>query len=313
MACKNRIRLLAILTAILLASVIEAVAQIPLGQGEGQIAPASAANSLTPEILGMPRSQISFDDRRVRLFNGRGAVSIRDKSLTGLQFLKFPPIDLSDYRFSLAFKETKANVLIQDVVPDYYEAKIQNWKNPHPLGMNFTPGLPYTLLLQQAYWEPGTYFRTGTFHKLFGDRWISFGVSTKTNVSADKDEVYMEVEIENREAEPLEFIVSPDQRAPDLTLTFPNEPAKPASPVTHPDAFTLASDQIRITTVSNLAQQGKDGWRWEIPGHSKSKAYFAIVLQQASAPAPAVVAPDLAQRMERGGSGPARPPAMGRR
>ena len=47
-------------------------------------------------------------------------------------------------------------------------------KNPHPLGLNFTPGTPYVMLLQQAYWEPNTYFRTGTFHKLFGDRWISY-------------------------------------------------------------------------------------------------------------------------------------------
>jgi hypothetical protein len=247
----------------------------------------------------MPRSKIAMGDRMIRLFNGRGAVSIRDKSLTGLQFLKFPPIDLRDWRYFLAFRETKANLLIQDIVPDYYDAKVENWKNPHPLGMNFYPGAPYVMLLQQAYWQPNAYFRTGTFHKLMGDRWISFGVSTKTNVSADKDEIYMEVEIENRQAEPLEFVASADQRAPDLTLTFPNEPAKPAGPVTHPDAFTLASDQIRITVVSNLPEEGKEGWRWEIPGHARAKAYFAIVLQPASAAAPSVVAADLAQRMER--------------
>ena len=140
------------------------------------------------------------------------------------------------------------------------------------------------------------YFRTGTFHKLIDGRWISFGVSTKTSVSADKDEVYLEVDFENREGEPLEFIVSPNQHAPDMTLTFPNEPAKPASPVAHMDVFTLSSDQIRLTTVSNLAQEGQDGWKWEVPAHSKSTAYFAIVLQQASTPAPAVVASDIAQR-----------------
>jgi hypothetical protein len=293
----NRFRTFVVLAVILVVFPNRGRAQIPLQQAPGQVTPAPAANSLTPENLGMPRSQIDLDDRRIRLFNGRGGVSIRDKSLTGLQFLKFPPIDVRDWMFSLAFRETKANLLVQDIVPDYYEAKIQNWKNPHPLGMNFTPGLPYTLLLQQAYWEPGTYFRTGTFHKLIGNRWISIGVSTKTSVSAEKDEIYMEVEFENREAEPLEFVVSPDQRASDLTLTFPNEPPKPAGAVTHPDAFTLASDQIRITTVSNLPQDGKEGWKWEIPGRSTSKAYFALVLQQASAPAPEVVAPDIAARM----------------
>ena len=97
----------------------------------------------------------------------------------------------------------------------------------------------------------------------------------------------MSVEIENREAEPLVFVASPDQRAPQLALYSPGEPGKPASAVTHPDAFTLASDQIRITVVSNLASQDKDGWRWEIPGHSKSTAYFGIIAQQATAPAPA--------------------------
>jgi hypothetical protein len=274
-------------------------AQIPLGGDTGRPSPSPTSTSLTPEILGMPRSQITLGDRVIRLFNGNGGVSIRDKCLTGLQSLKFPPFDLREYRFFLAFRETKANVLIQDVMPDYYDAKVEHWKNPHPLGLNLTPGEPYVLVLQQAYWEPGTYFRTGTFHKIFGDRWISFGISTKTNVSADKDEVYMEVEIENREADPLEFVASPDQRSPDLTLAFPNQKTNPASPVTHPDAFSLASDQIRITVVSDLPGQEKEGWRWEIPGHSRRTARFAIEMQKASDPAPRVVDSDLAQRMDR--------------
>ena len=249
-------------------------------------------------MLGMPRTQIDFGDRMVRLFNGRGDVSIRDKSLTGLQGLQFPPIDIRDYRFFLAFRETKAGVSIQDVVPDVYDYMVETGKGPHPLGMNFTPGTPWVMLLQQAYWEPNTFFRTGTFHKQFGERWISFAISTKTNVAADADEIYMSVEIENRQAEPLEFLVSPDQRAPELELSIPGEAGKPAGPVTRPDAFTLASNQIRITVVSDLAT-GKDGWQWEIPGHAKRQAYFAIIPQQISSPAPNPTTPDLAQRMER--------------
>lgn len=274
-------------------------AQIPLGGNAGRPLPVPLAHPLTPEMLGMPRSQIAMSDRMIRLFNGRGGVCIRDKSLTGLQTLKYPPIDLREYRFFLQFRETKANVLIQDVVPDFYDAKIEHWQNPHPLGMNFTPGTPYVMLIQQAYWEPNAYFRTGTFHKQFGDRWISFGIATKTNVSAEKDEIYMQVEIDNREAEPLEFVASPDQRCPDMTLAFPNETPKPATPAAHPDAFTLASDQIRITVVSDLPGQENDGWRWEIPGHAKRTAHFGIILQQASDATPSVVAPDLAERMQR--------------
>ena len=246
----------------------------------------------------MPRYRIAFGDRMLRLFNGRGAISVRDKCVTGLQTLQFPPIDLRDYRFFLAFRERQANVLIQDVVPDVYDSMIETGKGPHPLGLNFTSGAPFVMLLQQADWEPNGYFRTGTFHKQFGSRWISFAISTKSSVAADADEIYMSVEIENRESEPLAFTVSPDQRAPELALSMPNEPAKPAGPVTHPDVFTLASSQIRITVVSDLAEREQDGWRWEIPGHSKATAHFAIILQQSSAAAPKIAAPDLAQRME---------------
>ena len=274
-------------------------AQIPPDGETGSPSPVRLSAPLTPEILGMPRTQIAFGDRMLRLFNGRGGVSIRDKSLTGLQTLQFPPIDIRDYRFFLAFRETRSNVLIQDLVPDVYDYMVETGKGPHPLGLNFSPGAPIVMLLQQAYWEPNAFLRTGTFDKQFGDRWISFGISTNTSVAADTDEIYMSVDIENREAEPLVFVASPDQRAPELALSVPNEPAKPAGSVTHPDAFTLASDQIRITVVSDLAVQGKDGWRWEIPGHGKSKAYFAIIPQQVSSPAPSPVAPNLAQRMER--------------
>jgi hypothetical protein len=274
--------------------------QVPPGGGAERPSPGSSPVPLTPEMLGMPRSQIAFGDRMIRLFNGRGAVSIRDKSVTGLQTLQFPPIDIRDYRFSLAFRETKANVLIQDVVPDVYDHMVETGKGPHPLGLNFQePNTPWVMLLQDAYWEPNLFRRTGTFHKQFGDRWISFAISSKSSVSADADEIYMEVEIENREAEPLEFVASPDQRAPELALSVPGETGKPSSPVTHPDPFTLASDQIRITVVSDLPQREKEGWRWVIPGHAKGTARFSIIPQPVNAAAPNNPAPDLAQRIAR--------------
>src|SRR5579862_9187627 len=87
--------------------------QIPLDGNTGRPSPVRASAPLTPEMLGMPRTQIAFGDRALRLFNGRGAVSVRDKSLTGLQTLLFPPIEIRDYRFFLQFRETNANVLIQ--------------------------------------------------------------------------------------------------------------------------------------------------------------------------------------------------------
>src|ERR1700677_1508461 len=95
------------------------------GDWQEQVPSRDAAASLTPSILGMPRYQINLGDRMLRLFNGRGAISVRDKSLTGLQMLQFPPIDIRDYRFSLAFREANADVLIQDVVPDVYDHMVE--------------------------------------------------------------------------------------------------------------------------------------------------------------------------------------------
>src|ERR1019366_6364841 len=182
--------------------------------------------------------------------------------------------------------------------PDVYDHMVETGKGPHPLGLNFQDAnSPWVMLLQDAYWEPNLFLRTGTFHKQIGDRWISFAISTKSSVAADADEIYMEVEIENREAEPLELVASPDQRAPELALSVPGETGKPSSPVTHPDAFTLASDQIRITVTSDLSPSGEDGWRWVIPGHARRKARFAIIPQPIIAPAPSSPAPDLAQRI----------------
>lgn len=259
------------------------------------------SNRMTPESLGMPRYSMAFiSDRTVRLFNGRGAVCVRDRSVTGLQTLLFPPIDVRDYRFQLAFRERQSNVLIQDVVPDVYDHMVMTGKGPHPLGLNFqTAGAPFVMLWQEAHWQPGTFLRTGTFHKKFGEHWVSFGIDTKTIVSAESDEIYLEVQIENRQPAPLVLTVVPEQSAPELVSSIPNERPEPAGPVTHPDAFTLASSQIKVTVVSDLEKPTKDGWAWEIPAQGKGTARFAIVPQLASVRAPDLHSPDIARRMER--------------
>jgi hypothetical protein len=259
----------------------------------------SLVSELTPESLGMPRTSIVLSDRMLRLFNGRGAVHVRDKTVTGLQTLSFPPIDIRDYRFQLAFREETSHVLIQDVVADVYEQRIQTGKGPHPLGLNFqTPGAPFVMLVQEAHWQPNLYSRTGTFHKQFGGRWISFGIETRLCLSAEFDEVYLDVKFENRQAESLVFTVIPEQTAPSLILDVPGEKSTEAGPVSHPDAFTLASNQIRITVISDLAQHGVDGWHWEIPGKTRQTARFAVVPQPLKVTPPNLCAPDLAGRIE---------------
>lgn len=254
---------------------------------------------LTSESLGMPRAQIRLSGRMLFLFNGRGMVSLRDKSVTGLQNLNFPPIDILNYHFQLAFWDAKDKVLIQDIVPDVYQHKVLTGKGPHPLGLNFTPGAPYVMLWQRAYWEPNLLLRSGTFDKEFGGHWVSFGVETKTRVSGEADEIYLEVRLKNRRATPLQFTAIPQQSAPSLTLDIPDVKPGFSTPVSHPSAFTMANNQIQITVVSDLPDHAERGWHWEIPAHNASIARFAISLQRAGQRLPDLYAPDLAQRMNR--------------
>ena len=49
------------------------------------------------------RDSIAFPPAMVRAFSGRGAVSLRDRSVTGIQWLQFPPVELPQFRFDLRF------------------------------------------------------------------------------------------------------------------------------------------------------------------------------------------------------------------
>jgi hypothetical protein len=264
-----------------------------------QDSPLKVESKLTPELLGMDRGQIVFSARRLRLFNGRGTVSVRDWSVTGFQTLQFPPIYSRDYHFQLAFRDEKHNLLIQDVTADAHEKLVATGKNTKPLGFNWFPHTPFVVLLQRQYWQPNLYMRTGTFHKQFNGKWVSFGIRTQASVAADKDEVYMEVEIHNRTSEPLVLTVIPQQSAPELGLNIPGEEEKAPSPVQQLGAFTLASSQVRVTVASDLGKPQKDGWNWEIPAQAERAARFAVIPQEISTPAPDTYAPDLADRIGR--------------
>ncbi len=288
-----------ILVCFPLLSLAPAQIEMPMGPPKEGNARGSS-NWLSLETLGMRRSSIFFGDAPIRLFNGRGAVSLRDKSVTGLQTLLFPPVDIPDYNFSLAFREAKTGVLIQDTVPDVFKRLLETGKGTTPLGLNFLPGTPYVLLWQRAYWQPNAMFRTGTFHKEFNGHWISFGLTTKASVSAKADEVYLEVEIENRQAEPLSLTVIPNQGTTNLEHVPPDGGSEPTGKAVDPNASPAARKQPIITVESDLPgqkEQTQQVWKWEIPGKSSRTAYFAIVIQQPFSPATAALSPDIAQRM----------------
>ena len=258
---------------------------------------AGARNNFTSELLGMPRTQILLSDRMLRIFNGRGAVSPREKSVTGLQELEFPHIAVSGYDFFLSFRSPDSS-LIEDNTADFYKEWVERdsgWdhnarKLTHPLGVNTYPETkypqgPYALLLQNAYWEPNLFCRTGTFHTLMGGRWISFAIKTETSASADADEIYLKVTIENRQAAPLDFTVIANQRV------------SPRKPTPQPDAYTINGDYGQITVVSDL-YSAAGGWHWPIPGRATKTAFFALIVQKPGESAPLIHQTDLALRAE---------------
>ena len=299
-------RYLSVLTAVALVVCTHAKAQSPTPGGCAETSSSiqqqnADATWLTPEALGMSRDKISFGGPMLRIFNGRGAISIRDKSVTGLEGLQFPPMDFSSYRFSLAFKEVQTGRLIQDTVPDFFDRTLQAGEGLNPLGLNFSPGTPYVLIWQRAHWQPNCYLRTGTFEKEFNGHLISFGITTRASVSAANDEVYLEVVITNRGAQTLALTVIPNQHAKDLTLRYPNVATKSAGPIVAPDVFTMESPQTRITVTGDLEQDAKKGWKWEIPVGSARTARFALVLQRKPAVAPSILAPDIASKVEQAG------------
>lgn len=287
-----------IATTLLATAVAVAQVHIPWGvPGRDQQTKAARTSWLTPKVLGMPRGQIVYSGRDLLLFNGRGSIAVRDKSVTGLQELQFPPISMRDYTFSLSFRDARTGTLIQDVVPDAYKLNVVTGLGGNPLGFNFNPGTPYVMLLQRAYWEPNAYYRTGTFNKELKGHWISFRIKTEACVSAVADEVFLKVELENRESAPLVLAVIPNQRdgLPPGMLTTPPSPATPA---THPSFNTLQHKQTRISVVSSLPTHNKTGWHWVIAGHAKSTANFAIILQKVPAAAPAASQKGIAQQEE---------------
>lgn len=276
------------LTTMLVATNGLAQVHIPQGvTGRKQLAATGGGNWLTEKLLGMPRSQIEFSGLNLLLFNGCGSISILNKCVTGLQRLRFPPIEVPNYRFYLAFRDAKTGALIQDIRPEIYNHRAPGYYK----AVNFTPGLPFVLLLQRSYWEPNAFYRTGTFDKKIAGRWISFRIKTKASVSAVADEVFLRVEIQNRKSAPLILTTIPDQlMSPSAVVANTNTLARSFSQGSWKNIGfnTVESKLASISVVSSLPEQkNKAGWDWVIAGRSKSTATFAIILHQLPAAPPA--------------------------
>ena len=256
--------------------------------------PNSIPHILTPEMLRMPRAQMAFTDDQLRLFNGRGSVYVQEYTLTGLHNILFLPINCPDYNFNLDFLDKKSGTLIQDDVADMWKDYLNHGKSFDPLGSNFRPNSPTLLVSQDEIWQPNLYHRTGTFHKIYNGRWVSFAIETKSSVSARLDEIYLEVKITNRRNEPLELTLLPKQDATRLA----KETAEGSAVVKKHDPFQLESEQARISLVSTLTQRTEKGWDWTIPPSGSATATFAFLLQSARDKAPDLYQNDIPDRMK---------------
>jgi hypothetical protein len=122
---------------------------------------------LTPEQLAMPRRAIAFPDGGdlLWIFNGQSRLMPRRYSLSAFNW--------SGCEFHLDFIDRRTGITIRDDVHKIHTIEC-------PLGWNWRPGNPYSLLPQRETWYPYRYHRVGTFHKhvSVSKAWASKGETT---------------------------------------------------------------------------------------------------------------------------------------
>ncbi|MGO8747342.1 MAG: hypothetical protein ACLQNE_15255 [Thermoguttaceae bacterium] len=172
-----------------------------------------SGRALSIEALGMPRQRTVLSDRGLYVFAGRGFAALQDRTVTGVQWLSFPPVILPNYRFQLSFRDEETGTLIRDAGNDaYVYGLLTRRSRPVPNILNH-PDYPdsVTVLPQRSEWRPNEFFRTGTFHKRVKDKWVSFGMETSTRASCNSDEILLRVKLVNRNQTPLNLTVLPEQ------------------------------------------------------------------------------------------------------
>jgi len=228
--------------------------------------------SFTQERLAFPREKMEFGDSQVLLFNGRGFVCPREFSLTSFSNPHFFPIELPAYDFFINVAESESGIEIKDEVPLMWRQMEYSHSGDDPLGCNFRSWLPYVMVTQDEVWYPNLYTRTGMFHKKLKDKLISFSVKTAMSVSSTENEVYLSMELYNRDNKPLSLTLLPKHIISQLSLSGEQGSAdiKTKTP------FEVASEQLRVSVSSNIKERNEKGFLVTIPSKSSGKYYFAI-------------------------------------
>jgi hypothetical protein len=254
------------------------------------------ADPSSPEYYARDRQQIRFDDYQVLLFNHRGFVSPRQYSITSFTNVLMQPVNATTYMFNFNFLDHATGKVIRDDVPSIWDKWIHEQKGYDPLAANFRPNTPYMMVTQDEKWQPNAYFRKGTFHKEFGENWISFSINSCTSISSDNDEVFLKIVFRNRKDKPLKLTLIPQQIAKRLKYDGMKGSADSIRQV---DPFTLGSEQMRVRVSSDIQNINDKGFEVTLPSNEYVTTYFAVQFYPVNKEAPVIFQKDIKTRMEK--------------
>ncbi len=247
-----------------------------------------------PEYYAMNREDMAFDDFQTLLFNHRGFVSPRQYSMTQFTNVNFLPISSEMYAFNLNFYDKGTGRLIKDDVPVMWKSWIDDRKAYDPLGSNFRPNSPSIMVTQDEKWQPNNYYRSGTFHKEYGGKWVSFSMKSWTNVAYSEDKVFVKLIIHNRNSKVLEMTIVPNQVAETLNYAG-KEGSAEAKPL---DAFTLASEQATARVSSNIETTSDKGFELTLAPDETRTLWFAVQFYETGTAPPEIVQNQIKEHME---------------
>jgi hypothetical protein len=246
-----------------------------------------------PEYYAMDRENMRFDDYQTILVNYRGFVSPRQYSTTQFTNVQFLPVSAEEYNFNMNFYDRGTGRLIEDDVPTMWKSWIDDREEFDPLGSNFRPGSPSIMVTQDEKWQPNAYFRSATFHKEYDGKWVSFSVKSRTSVSFNDDEVFIELHIRNRNTEDLDLILIPNHDAEKLVYHY-KEGSADADLL---DPFTLGSELASVRVSSDIKHVGEKGFELTIgPGESATHC-FAVKFYETGLTPPQIYQEDIRVRM----------------
>ena len=253
----------------------------------------------SPEYYAMDREHIAFEDEQVLLFNHRGFVSPRQYSVTQFTNVWFLPLGSPRYEFNLNFYDKGTGRLIEDDVPTKWKSWIDDGGSYDPLGSNFRPNSPSIMVTQDEKWQPNQYERTGTFHKEYDKKWVSFSAKSWTSVSFEDDEVFIKLSLTNRNSKDLDMTIIPNQVA-EIMERYSKEGAVEGSRKSDSlDAYTIGSKLAHARVSSSIQKTSDEGFEISIPPGMTQTYYFAVQFYEPQDGAPEIYQSDIEERMKK--------------